>query len=100
MKQAAGPRGRDVPVREVGGTHVEVATVDLALGEIMPATRRRGHLDGSAARDDLIRSLVTTAKSVVTASSVVLGSGSCWTVAIPVHFPHRHRSGAHSCGDQ
>jgi glucokinase len=72
--------GQQVPVLEVGGTHVTAAHVDLDAGRIVAATRRGW--DASDSQDELVA-------TIVDAVSALPPTGPrTWSIAIPGPFDY------------
>ena len=73
-----------VPALDVGGTHVTAAVVDLAVGRVMKATRRRQPLRSDGPATDIIRTLVDAAAPVAAAA----GRNATLGVAMPGPFDY------------
>ena len=78
---------RLIPVIEVGGTHLEVAQVDVLNGRVVASTRRRQALDAAGSAEEIIASLL------MSASGLNAGSAAWWGIAIPGPFDYERGIG-------
>lgn len=75
-----------LPVLEIGGTHVTAAVVDTDRWVPVPGTAVRHRLDAGASADDLVQAIVAAAASAAP-------GGSRWGVAIPGPFDYERGVG-------
>lgn len=74
--------GGELPVLEIGGTHVTAALVDLAAGRVLEGSRRRRTLQADAPAEQIIGGIVECAAGLAACP------GARWGVAIPGPFDY------------
>lgn len=75
-----------LPVLEIGGTHVTAAVVDTDRWVVVPDTAVRHRLDAGASADELVHTIVAAAAGAAP-------GGSRWSVAIPGPFDYERGIG-------
>lgn len=76
-----------VPVIEIGGTHLDVAHVDVTDGHVVATTRRRRALDSAGSAEQIVESLVTGG------NALAAEPGGWWGIAVPGPFDYEHGIG-------
>lgn len=73
-----------VPVLEIGGTHVTSAMVELAAGRVTPGAGSRQPLQGDASARELLDQILRCA------TELDATPGAAWGVAVPGPFDYQH----------